>query len=191
MKFHYAGKYSGKEEDLPQREHPANYVPYREPDMKQLAIIANVGAVLTMIVFGIPYALLGKPYLFDHSIEVSIGAILSLLVLFPHEVLHGICFKEDVYMYTNLKQGMLFVVGTEDMSRARFIFMSLLPNVLFGCIPYLLFLFHPRLVGLGFFGLLCLGMGFGDYINVFNTLTQVPRGALVYLCGMHSFWYKR
>jgi hypothetical protein len=27
---------------------------------------------------------------------------------YPNEVLHAICFKEDVYMYTILKQGMLF-----------------------------------------------------------------------------------
>ena len=33
----------------------------------------------------------------------------------------------------------LFAVGPEDMSKGRFIFMSLLPNVVFGIIPYLVY----------------------------------------------------
>ena len=32
-------------------------------------------------------------------------------------------------------------------------------------------------------------MGIGDYYNVFNCLTQVPKGGLVYMSGMHSYWY--
>ena len=33
-------------------------------------------------------------------------------------------------------------------------------------------------------------MGFGDYMNVFNALTQMPRGARTYLYGFHSYWYQ-
>ncbi len=186
MIFHYAGKYDGREEHLPQRKHPANAVPFREPGMKQLAIIGNVGALITMLVLFIPYYLLGREYI---GVSMSGGAILSMMTLVPHEFLHALWFREDVYMYTNLSQGMLFVAGTEDMSRARFILMSLCPNVVFGLIPFIIFLVHPAFAGLGFFGILCIGMGFGDYINVFNALRQMPAGAKTYLCGMHSFWY--
>ena len=50
------------------------------------------------------------------SSVIAWGAALlgSLLILFPHELLHAVCFKNDVYLYTNFKQGMLFVVGTES-----------------------------------------------------------------------------
>ncbi len=112
-----------------------------------------------------------------------------MLVLFPHELLHAICFKKDVYLYTNWKQGMLFVVGPETMSKSRFILMSLLPNLLFGCIPYSIGLLFPRLVSLTAFGIVCIGIGFGDYYNVFNALTQMPRGSRTYLYHMNSFWY--
>lgn len=193
MKFHYAKKFDGDESKLPQREHPEGAVPYREPSVQKLAVIANAGAVVVMFACGVPFILRALPVLSaDPRMSVTkiyIGMIASLLVVLPHELLHGICFKEDVYLYTYLKKGMVFVVGPEDMTRGRFIFMSLLPNVVFGLVPYLIGLACPQLVGLGFFGVMCLGEGFGDYINVFNTLTQVPRGALVYLCGFHSFWY--
>ena len=35
----------------------------------------------------------------------------------------------------------------------------------------------------------CLSMGTGDYYNVFNALTQMPKGAKTYLDGFHSWWF--
>lgn len=84
---------------------------------------------------------------------------------------------------------MLFVVGTETMSKGRFVFMSLLPNLVFGAIPYLVFLIWPEQTFLGTLGLMALSMGAGDYYNVFNALTQMPKGARTYLHQFHSYWY--
>ncbi|MDO4623620.1 MAG: DUF3267 domain-containing protein [Eubacteriales bacterium] len=189
MRFHNAGKYDGDESKLPQREHEKNTVPFREPSLKQLAVIANIGAFLTIALCCVPVFMRGAGTISSKANALSIGAILSLVTLVPHEFLHGLCFREDVYMYSNLKQGMMFVVGTEDMSRGRFVFMSLLPNCVFGLLPYVVFLLFPRLTVLGMMGAFCIGMGFGDYINVFNALTQMPKGAKTYLSGTHSYWY--
>lgn len=196
MKFHHVGKFDGDETKLPQREHPEGSVPFREPEMKQLAIIANVGAAVVTVMCAALYfdraisyfAFAGGDPL-DYVLEIYLGLLGSLLVLLPHELLHAICFREDVYLYTYLKKGMLFVVGPEDMSRRRFVFMSLLPNLVFGLLPYTIFMAYPKLLGLGFFGAMCLGEGFGDYLNVFNALTQVPKNGIVYLSGIHSYWY--
>ena len=115
--------------------------------------------------------------------------VLFILSLIPHEIMHAIWFREDVYYYHNLSQGMLFVVGTEDMSKGRFIWMSLFPNIIFGFIPFILFLIWPNLSILGFFGAVSISAGAGDFTNVFNCLTQVPNGAITYMSGMHSYWY--
>lgn len=112
-----------------------------------------------------------------------------MLTLFPHELLHAVCFKEDVYLYTNWKQGMLFVVGPESMSKSRFIFMSLLPNIVFGFVPYIIGMIFPQLTFLLAFGTVSIGMGAGDYYNVFNAATQMPKGAKTYLYKFNSFWY--
>ena len=84
---------------------------------------------------------------------------------------------------------MLFVVGPETMSKSRFIFMSLLPNLVFGLIPYLAGMIFPDLMLLLMVGILGIGAGAGDYYNVFNAVTQMPRGARTYLYKFHSYWY--
>ena len=86
-------------------------------------------------------------------------------------------------------EGILFVVGDEDMSKFRFIFMSLLPTIVFGFIPYALFIANPEWVVFGALGAMCISMGSGDFINVFNALTQMPKGARTYLYKFNSYWY--
>lgn len=190
MILHNAGKYNGDENSLPQREHHPKAVAFKEiEDMKKLSIISNCGCVVLVIILAVPFVLLGKTYFYDNRISMVLAAVCGALSVFPHELLHAICYKKDVYFYNNLSQGLLFVVGTEDMTKGRFIFMCLSPNVFLGIIPYIVFVFVPNLVFLGMFGLICIGMGFGDYINVYNAIKQMPKGSKTYLNGMHSYWY--
>lgn len=197
MKLVYKGKYK-EEAQLPVREHPEGYVPFKEPQsMKKLAAVANGIALGILIVLAAIYVLRCKGAFadfddfMDHGFFALYGGmILFLLSLFPHELLHALCFRDEVQLYTNLKQGMLFVVGTEDMSRGRFVFMSLLPNIVFGLIPFLIAMAFPRLTLLGGLGVTGLSGGAGDFMNVFNCLTQVPKGAKVYMSGLHSYWYQ-
>ena len=190
MKLHYKGKYDLNPESLPHGEHKPGAVKFKEAESsKQMAIIGNVLAVVLMIVFAIPAVWRARPYIADSVWQMPLGCFASLVTLFPHEFLHAICFKEDVYLYTNMKQGMLFVVGPETMSKGRFIFMSLLPNLVFGFLPYCIGMIFPQM---GFFlalGCLSIGMGAGDYYNVFNALRQMPKGAKTYLYQFNSYWY--
>ena len=194
MKLHYEKTFNGDVNSLPQREHAPGAVKFREPDdPKRMAVIANGGAlVLFLLTFaGLTLRVLHAPWRgeIDLMTPFLTGTIRSLLMLFPHELLHASCFRGDVYLYTYLKKGMLFVVGPEDMTRGRFVFMSMLPNLVFGFLPYLLFMLHPAWLALGFFGAMSIPSGFGDYFNVFNCLTQVPKGGIVYLSGFNSYWY--
>ena len=184
MKFHFAGKYNGDPESLITHEHEPDYVPFKEAqDMNRFAIIMNLMAlVIVIITMGIYI------YLSRTAFDV-IGMILSIVVAVPHEFLHGLCFKGDVYMYENLKKGMLFVAGPETFSKARFIFMCMLPNLVFGFIPYLIFLIDPTQTMLGTLGAMSIAAGAGDYYNVFNALTQMPKGSRAYMHGMNTCWY--
>ena len=185
MKLHYMKKFNGDIDSLPTGEHRPQAVKFKEPeDMKKLGLLAN-GIALVMYFMTIPLLYI------QGGLEAFnlFGCIAPFLTLFPHEILHGICFKEDVYLYTNLKDGMLFVIGPEDMSKARFIFMSLFPNVVFGFLPFVLFLHNPSWGFWGTMGAIAIPMGAGDYLNVFNALMQMPKGARTYLYGMHSYWY--
>ena len=190
MIFHYAGKYDGVESKLPSKEHHPQAVPFKEPEnMKKLSLVVNICAVILIVILAIPFILRGRPHFTDNVIGFYLAGIFACLTLFPHELLHAICFKKDVYMYSDLAHGLMFVVGTEDMSKSRFIFMSLCPNIVFGLIPFIIFLVFPNLIWLGFFGMVCLSMGCGDYLNVYNAIRQMPANSRTYLCGMHSYWY--
>lgn len=185
MKFHYAGKFNGDENSLPQREHESGYVQFKEPsDMNKFAnILAIANIVVYLIFWSIGY------FINSHNLFIGIGFWLGFICLVPHEFLHAIFFKKDVYMYTNLKQGMLFVIGNENMSKTRFCLMSLFPNIVFGFIPFIIYMINPSLEILGGLGAFSIAAGVGDYLNVFNAVTQMPKGAKTYLSGMHSYWY--
>lgn len=189
MKLHYRGKYNLDPTTLPTCKHQPNAVKFKEVDStKELADIANGIAIALMILLSIPVYLKYKGSLFDYFDEMMVGAMLPLLTMFPHELLHALCFKEDVYLYTDFKQGLLFVVGCETMSKQRFIFMSLLPNIVFGFIPYMISFLGIQYLTLAVLGVIAIGMGAGDY-NVFNALIQMPKGARTYLYQMNSYWY--
>ena len=185
MKFHYGGKYTD-ESQLVRKPDPEGSVMFKEPDsLNKMAILMNLLALLVFLVFFFLATLISSTFKFS-----MLGVILMLLSMVPHEFLHAICFKEDITMYTNLSKFMLFVYGTEDMSKGRFIFMSLLPNIVFGLIPFLLFIIFPEYNTLGPFGALAISAGGGDYFNVAHALIEVPNGAKVYCNGIHTYWYK-
>ena len=190
MKLHYKGKYDLNPESLPHGEHMPGAVKFKEAeDTKKMAWIGNLIGIGLLILFGVPAFLRCKTYILDNIGMIWLGSILSMLTLFPHELLHAICFREDVYLYTNLAQGMLFVIGPETMTRRHFVFMSLLPNLVFGFLPYLVGMFLPQYPILLCFGLMSITCGAGDYYNVFNAMTQMPKGARTYLYQFHSYWY--
>ena len=189
MRFHYAGKYVGPDQ-LPKREPmPAGAVAFREPD--SAGMMGLIGNGLALVIFVVLYGLLvvrcGMGAL-NHE-AFFFGALLTLATMVPHEFIHAICFRGDVYMYQALSKGLLFVVGPEDMTLGHFCFMSLLPATVLGVIPYLACMIAPSLTALGIFGAMALASAAGDFFNVFNAVTQMPRGALTFLSGFHSYWY--
>lgn len=188
MKLHYKGKFDLNPDSLPHEGHKPNAVPFKEAtDTKQLSIIANIACVIIMIVLAVPAFFRIRGH-FD-PIQLIIGCISPMLILFPHEVIHALCFKEDVYLYTNWSQGMLFVVGPETMSKSRFIVMSLMPNIILGFIPYIIGMIFPQFMAFTVMGVISIGMGAGDYYNVFNAATQMPKGSRTYLYKFNSYWY--
>lgn len=185
MKLHFIGKYSGNEQDLPKREHPNGSIKFKEPEnMNKFSKTINLYSIIIVI------ALIIIMYIRANSLNLSIiGILLALVCMFPHELLHALVFKSDVYLYSNLKSSMLFVIGTEDMSKSRFILMCLLPNLIFGFIPFIIFLINPICTIFGTLGAISISMGAGDYYNILSAIKQMPKGSRTYLCGMNSYWY--
>ena len=106
MKLHYKGKYDLNPDSLPHQPHKPNAVPFKEAkDTKTMAMICNIAAFLLLIpLLIILFFRCGR----NGLINLFWGSLLSMLCLFPHEILHAVCFKEDVYLYTNFKHCLLY-----------------------------------------------------------------------------------
>ena len=136
--FKYMGEF--KDESILPKRVQEGAIMFKEPDMNKFAIIANLLSLVLLIglvVFAFFYA--GRQY-------NTWGAVASILLLVPHEFLHAIWMKGDVFMYTSLKNMVLFVISTEDLTKGQFVWMSLFPTICFGFIPFLLFVFYLSVI---------------------------------------------
>ncbi len=187
MNLYYMGKYDLNPESIPAKPHKPNCVKFKEPeDTKQFSIIVSIICLVIYVIAIIPVILIAGQ---NAHISILFGGLIFLIASVPREMMHVLCFKEDVYLFTNFRHGLLLLIGPEDMSKARFIFMSLLPDVLLGFIPYLIFLIKPELIILGGFAALNIAAGAGDYLNVFNAVLQMPKGSRTYMHHLNSYWY--
>lgn len=191
MKLIYKGKYNGEIEEFESSKNIVNATKYKEADtVEEMAKIITLPAnIIQLVLLLIIFLIVGFDNFDNTLLLLILSFFVSLLTMIPHELLHGICYKNKVYLYTNLKQLMLFVVGEDHMSKWKFIFMCMLPNIVFGFIPFILFLINIKLVFLGMLGAMCISYGMGDYYNVWNTIMQVPSNGMVFSKGHNSYWY--
>ena len=149
------------ESSLPSRPHRPGAQMFREAsDINALARAMNLAALVILAVFAAVYVLrVGVDGLRYASMQMTMGMRASVLVLFPHEFLHAVCFREDCYIYTAFSRGMLFVFGPEDMTKRRFVFMSLLPNLVFGFVPFAIGMIIPEKVFFVVLGVLSIASG--------------------------------
>lgn len=186
MKLVYKGRYRTSS-SLPNREHEKNAVKIKEiENFDQLINLCSMIIMLYTFSFFMMVKNISIKDVLDSFFTIS---ILSLLVMIPHEILHAVFFKDNVYLYHNLSSGTMFVIGTESMPKLRYIFMSIFPNLILGFIPYLLGFIFSNLTLCGLFGALSIGMGAGDYYNIYNVFKQVPKDGQIYMYKTDTYWF--
>lgn len=88
---------------------------------------------------------------------------------------------------------MAFVTSTHPTTKIRFIMISLCPNLILGVLPLVVWLFLPPNLFISnvifSFGSINLLTGCGDLMNVFNALTQMPKGSYQQISGFNSYWF--
>lgn len=198
MKLIWKGKFQG-EHQLPVGVLPDNAVRFREPETpEKLSLVASlfvIPVILIIIAALIIRAKISSAPSGGLSLNIW-GVLLAFLMVFPHEILHAVAFprEAEVEVWYSIKNMMAFVISTYPTSKRRFIFLSLLPSIIFGFIPIIIWIFIPpefsEILNLLFsFGSCSLMFGVGDFLNVFNAATQMPRGSITQLSGFHSYWY--
>lgn len=198
MKLVWKGKY-GNEKQLLIGEIPENAVKFKEPNnLHALNMTAMIFLIPVLIVVSIANFIKygsGINFIFFHLFNIW-GILLAYLIVVPHEFLHAIILPKDAecQLWYSLENLMMFVFSTYPISKFRFIFLSLFPNIVFGLIPLIVWIFIPlkfeviskTIFSFAFFSLI---FGIGDYLNVFNAITQMPKNSFTQLYGFHSYWF--
>lgn len=181
---------------------PENAVKFREPDT---AAALNTAMVLVMLsVAGVVTLVVLAAFFIHGELRLELASLTSwpfwaglglhVASFVPHELLHAVAFpwKHPVSFYISPKNMVLFVCSTEAVSKRRIIWLSLLPNIILGWIPLIIWVFMPA----GFWGTVIFLFaafntlsGAGDYMNVFNSLRQMPKGSMHQHSGMNSYWF--
>ncbi len=198
MKLKWKGIYKNEEQILI-GDLPENAVKFKEPNTPSELSSAVCIYIIPVIILVCIAALIKPMYGFNRIYLDAFdiwGILLALLMIVPHEILHALVLPKDaeanIWFYP--KGGMAFVHFTCPISKSRFIILSLLPSIIFGLLPLIVWLFIPVelkklssvLFSFAFFGLL---FGVGDYLNVFNAARQMPKGSYTQLYGFNSYWF--
>ncbi|MCC3357784.1 DUF3267 domain-containing protein [Bacillus sp. REN16] len=196
MKLVWKGIYKDLDQ-LPVGQLPDHAVKFKEPNsMLMLNLVASLFIIPVLLLIALAVILKS---LLSGSVEMSFfnvwGIVLAFLMILPHELLHAIVFpkEKEVELWFSPKSLVAFVISTAPISKSRFIFLSMLPNLIFGFIPLLIWIFLPQglvITEIVFsFAFISLMFGIGDYLNIFNAILQMPKGSLQQLSGMNSYWY--
>ena len=155
-----------------------------------MALVYMVPAIAVILLVVVLSKLI---HVFQHShILTPFGAVLAVAALLPHELLHALPFGRNatVELYAVPKYLTLFVTCTKPVTKSRFIFLTLLPALVLGWAPLLIWAFKPMYNDTVFtfavFNILC---SCGDYMNAFNAARQMPKGSIQQISGLNSYWY--
>lgn len=191
----FKGKYT-EEKQIEKGNLPKNAIMFKEPNT-----VTKVFALGGLISF--PFlALVSIGLLIKINIKsinsndfISSG-ILSLILMYVHEIIHALCFPREAEkeIWSKLNEGALFVYCNAILSKRRFIWMCAAPNVILGAIPYGLFIigifdFNNTIASIiGITSWIMILSGIGDYLNIYNALKQVPKSGEIINYGFHSYW---
>ncbi len=189
MRISWIGRYTGN--NLPAVNIEANAKPFPEVTAKAALLIIPVCALFALFAYG-KYQFLGG--LAFSRRNWMIGILLALLFTPVHELLHALCFprKSQVFLFYTM-QG-FGITCTSPITRSRFIVVNLLPSLILGFVPFVLFMIVPHTYEfastvLCVFSLVHLGCGYVDYLNIIHSL-KIPGNAIVQISGADIFWYE-
>ncbi|MGG5461330.1 DUF3267 domain-containing protein [Clostridium sp. B9] len=198
MKLVWKGKFKGIE-DLPIVELPDNAVMFEEPETGAEIARRITNFLVPIVIFLLLVVLIRRKvngYFTLLNVLNPWGVILIPFSLLPHEFLHAVVFPKyaKVEMWYSIKEMIALVTSTTAISKGRFVFLNLLPNIVFGFLPLIVWIFIPNnmyfIGGLLFtFAFISLIMGVGDFMNVYNTIKQVPKDAMIQVSGFNSYWF--
>lgn len=188
MKIKWIGKFDGN--NLPSAHIPNNAKAMPEVTNKSTLILIPIFAFIAFLLF-CKTRLYGGVMLTRQNL--AIGFLVGFFLFPVHELLHAISFpsNSDVFIFFTM-QG-LGTSCTTPVTKKRFLVVTLLPSILLGVIPLVLFMLIPsayeRVSAILFaISFLQIGGSYVDIVNVFQLL-QLPSKTMIQISGSKIYWY--
>lgn len=197
------GNLKNEQQLIESSELPENAVQFKEgneiTDVLKIGGLIGLPILLVMLVVGIDR-------LSSINCKITLNLqfaciVIATLILFKvfiyiHEIIHCIFYPTGAkkYIWKDVKSGAYLAYCDAEVSKMRFIIISLAPVVLIGLFSYILwYIFAPVLMNeialcWLLFSWISVASSVGDFTNVYHTLKQVPKGARVRNYGYHSYW---
>lgn len=201
----YMGKYKDESQILT-GVLPKQAIQYKEPNNLTSAFL--MGGLISLPMFiALIILILIKIRIFNISdqninasnliISTMIASTLSTVFTIIHEFLHAFAFPKNAIKEIWVKPSELaaFVYCNTPVSKKRFLWIVICPNVILGFIPYAFWIlgtfdFNPLISQtIIIFAMINIVSGVGDYLNFYLSLRQVPKNALVQNYGFHTYWF--
>lgn len=196
MNIVFQGKYQ-REKQFKRKRLPEDATRFSKPISVSKTIVAGgwVSFPLLMLSTAIlAFKIVTFPQL--NLLMLLVASLLGVTVSYFREIVRALSFpwSMKVELWSNKKDGALFIYFDQPISRGRFMWVSFVPNLFLGVIPFILFAFGLLNFNLNFamlIGLvswLMILAGVGDYLNVYNTLKYIPKEAKILRYGYHFYW---
>lgn len=192
MKIRWKGKLT-EANPLPTVEVPKNATEFFKPKkMFEYCIAAIPIAVFFLFCVYIKSHFIVKVRM--NLLGKIIGLLLAILLVGIHELLHAICFPAEATVEIYWNNYGLGTTSCSPMSKKRFIIMAILPSLVLGFIPLILWTFIPiQNITLNtiwcFSAAASLGAGTVDFCSAITVIIKMPKGTMMQISGSKIYYY--
>ena len=189
MKIKWIGKYDGN--NLPTVDVGVGAKELPEVTSKSVVMLIPIVLIFGFCVY------IKKTYLGGVAfsrVDWMIGLVIALLFFPVHELIHAASFPagSKVIMFYTM-QG-LGTTCISPMTRNRFIVVNMLPSLILGVVPLMMYMVVPSSYVfastiLCVFSLIHVGSGYVDYLNIVHLL-RLPSDVKIQISGAKIYWIK-
>lgn len=194
MKLKWKGKLS-EENAFVYPDLPEDAKPFSD-SKSSWQMILLIAPVLVMAYIGIQIRLKYVDEIMFSRGALFCGVALAIPFLFIHELLHAICCPRGSIVNVYWSTAGISLIPTCPIKKQRYIIMALLPTLVLGIIPFLIWLFIPAMdatIGsiIFAFSIGSLSMSIGDMFNVLIALKKMNHDSYLITSAMQVYIFDR
>lgn len=194
MKLKWKGKLS-EENAFVYPDLPEDAKPFSD-SKSSWQMILLIAPVLVMAYIGIQIRLKYVDEIMFSRGALFCGVALAIPFLFVHELLHAICCPRGSIVNVYWSTAGVSLIPTCPIKKQRYIIMALLPTLVLGIMPFLIWLFIPAMdVTVGSiifaFSIGSLSMSIGDMFNVLIAIKKMNHNSYLITSAMQIYIFDR